>query len=144
MELLFHVTAEWSGVGRQGEGTMHFGNTQVSYSAPASMGGKGTGTSPEELLIAAVTACYSGTLMRVLKQARLPGVSVAIRTEGIVEEYPENPRFARILVHPTIQGGDVGRQGDYNEAAHAARERCFIGRTVRDYLDYVVADVTIV
>ena len=143
MELLFHVTAEWSGVGRQGEGTMHFGETQVSYSAPANMGGKGTGTSPEELLIAAVTACYSGTLMRVLAQAHLPGTSVSIRTDGVVKEHPINPHFAEIRVHPVIHDGDVDRWEAYNEAAHVARERCFIGRTVRDYLDYTVGDVTI-
>lgn len=143
LELTFEISAQWTGIGRQGEGEMTLGAGSIPYSAPATMGGKGVGTSPEEFLLAAVTSCYSGTLMRVLHQAELPGVTVEIKTEGQVTEYPEHARFSRITVHPTIKGGDVARQLEYEEACQVARERCFIGRTVRDYLDYTVGKVTV-
>lgn len=143
MELTFEISAQWTGIGRQGEGVMELGAGSVPYSAPANMGGKGVGTSPEELLLAAVTSCYSGTLMWVLQQAKLPGIAVAIKTEGQVTEYPQHARFSRITVHPTIKGGDVARQAEYEEACHVARDRCFIGRTVRDYLEYSVGTVTV-
>ena len=58
MDLVFNVKAEWAGVGKQGEGEMQVGEHRLSYSAPATMGGKGVGASPEDLLLAAVTACY--------------------------------------------------------------------------------------
>ena len=144
MELSFEVSAKWTGIGRQGEGEMVLGAGSIPYSAPANMGGKGVGTSPEEFLLAAVTSCYSGTLMGVLHHAQLPGVTVEIKTEGQVTEYPEHARFARITVHPTIKGGDAARQGKYEEACQVARDRCFIGRTVRDYLEYTVGTVTVV
>ena len=143
MELIFEISAQWTGTGRQGEGVMALSAGSVPYSAPANMGGKGVGTSPEELLLAAVTSCYSGTLMRVLQQAKLPGVAVEIKTEGQVTEYPEHARFSRITVHPTIRDGDAARQMEYEEACQVARDRCFIGRTVRDYLEYAVGNVTI-
>ncbi len=143
MELKFEVTAEWSGVAREGEGAMQLGNARILYSAPANMGGKGVGTSPEEFLLAAVTSCYSGTLMRVLTQLGLPGDAVEIHTEGRVDEFPNRPRFAQITVHPKILQGDENRHQEYQEAAQVARDRCFIGRTVRDYLDYAVGQVSI-
>lgn len=143
MNLTFDVKAKWAGVGRHGEGEMQVGEHRFSYSAPATMGGKGIGASPENLLLAAVTACYSGTLMRVLEQRHLPGISIAIHTNGMVEGYPENAKFAHIIVNPTIQGGDPKLMMEYQQAAQTARDRCFIGRTVRDYLTYAVGEVMI-
>ncbi len=143
MDLVFNVTADWSGVGNAGQGTMHIGTDNYVYSAPANMGGKGVGASPEDFLIAAVTACYSGTLMRVLAQQRLAADSLTIQTVGTVADFPEKARFARITVNPTIKGGDPSQRDEYERAAEEARERCFIGKTVRDYLRYEVGMVTI-
>jgi peroxiredoxin-like protein len=143
VDLAFKIQAEWSGLGREGEGTLHLGDHAVRYSGPANMGGKGVGASPEDLLLAAVTACYSGTLMHVLRQAELPADSVAIETDGTVEGFPGQAVFSAIVVNPTIRGGDARRTDAYLEAAERARQHCFIGRTVRDYLDYRVGTVTV-
>lgn len=143
MDLVFRVDVEWSGVGRTGEGTMHLGGRTMTFSAPESMGGKGVGASPEDLLLAAVTACYSGTLMRVLTELQLPAATLAVHTEGIVEDYPAHARYARIVVNPTIRAGDTGRQAEYEAAAKTARDRCFIGKTVRDTLEYTVGRVSV-
>ncbi len=143
MDLTFAVQAKWAGVGIQGEGELEVGEHHFSYSAPATMGGKGIGASPENLLLAAVSACYSGTFMRILKQNHLPGDSLVIQTDGVVEGYPDNAKFVRITVNPTIQGGDAERIQDYQDAAQMARDRCFIDRTVRDYLTYSVGKVRV-
>lgn len=143
MDLKFSVKATWQGVGKEGEGEIALGNTDLRYSAPASMGGKGVGASPEDLLLSAVTACYSGTLMRILKEKRLAAASVNVETEGVVEDFPKNPNFAQIIVNPVIQGGETGMIARYREAAELARERCFIGRTVRDSLTYSVGEVVV-
>jgi peroxiredoxin-like protein len=143
MDLAFQVTADWSGVGPEGQGTMRIGSEAYVYSAPASMGGKGVGASPEDYLLAAVTACYSGTLMRLLTQKQLPVHSLTIRTEGVVEGFPNAARFARITVHPTVVGGIPAREADYQQMAEAARDQCFIGKTVREYLRYTVGTVVV-
>lgn len=143
MDLVFNVTADWSGVGNKGQGTMLIGTDSYDYSAPASMGGKGVGASPEDFLVAAVTACYSGTLMRVLTQRNLPADALTIQAAGVVENYPEKARFARITVSPVIKGGVASKRDEYQKAAEEARGRCFIGQTVRDYLQYEVGTVTV-
>jgi organic hydroperoxide reductase OsmC/OhrA len=104
------------------------------------------GASPEDFLIAAVTACYSGTLMRVLTQKNLPADALTIQAAGVVENYPEKARFARITVSPVIKvikGGIASKRDEYQTAAEEARDLCFIGKTVRDYLQYEVGTVTI-
>lgn len=71
-DLNFAVGAVWEGSGRAGSGTLFLSGHAVRYSAPETMGGRGEGTSPEELLLAAVASCYSGTLHRVIERAGLP------------------------------------------------------------------------
>ncbi|MCL8208763.1 MAG: OsmC family protein [Actinomycetia bacterium] len=142
-DLTFTIAAAWAGTGPEGEGAIRAGDQQIRYSAPASMGGKGVGTNPEELLLSAVTACYSATLYRVLTSRRLPVARLALRADGLVENYPDAARFSRIVVHPTVEGGDPARTVEYEAAAHRARDLCFIGRTVRDSLDYAVGTVDV-
>ncbi len=142
-ELVFHVSAVWSGSGREGSGTLSMGGQRIAYSAPDTMGGQGKGTSPEELLLAAVTACYSGTLFGLVQRAGLPIARVDLHTEGTVSHYPAAARFSGITVHPTIMGGDAAQLTEYRAAAAAARDHCFIGRTVRDHLEYRVGVVDV-
>ncbi len=142
-ELAFHVSAVWTGSGRDGSGTLALGGQSIPYSAPDTMGGKGEGTSPEQLLLAAVTSCYSGTLFRLVQRAGLPITRVDMQTDGTVSNYPAAATFSRITVNPRIVGGDARKLEDYRAAAVAARDQCFIGRTVRDYLAYEVGRVEV-
>lgn len=142
-ELNFAVQAVWSGSGPSGEGELRTSGGALPYAAPAEMGGKGVGTSPEELLAAAVATCYSGTLYRVLERQGLPVQRIALRAEAIVEAYPEAARLSRITVHPQIQGGDPLRIAAYREQAMRARDLCFIGKAVRASVAYEVGEVEV-
>ena len=94
------------------------------------MGGRGVGTNPEELLVCAVSSCFTATLFGVLRRAQLPVDSLAVAASGTVTGFPGHARFARIVVSPTILGGDVERHAEYETAAEIAHDRCFIGRTL--------------
>ena len=142
-DLDFRIRARWSGSGRSGTGTISSGGQSIAYSAPAAMGGRGTGTSPEELLIAAVGSCYSGTLARILQQRGLPADRLDLGARGVVTGYPGDTRFARIVVEPSIEGGDASRLQEYQEAAEAARRRCFIGGTLKETIEYTVGEVRV-
>jgi peroxiredoxin-like protein len=142
-DLNFDIHASWSGLRRQGEGRISTGGQEVVYSGPASMGGQGKGTSPEELLVSAVTACYSGTLLHVLHDRGLPAEEVLVDARGTVTGYPEQADFSRLTVNPTAVGGDPARVDEYRAAAADARDRCFIGRVVRDHLSYDVGEVRV-
>ncbi|MCL6452963.1 MAG: OsmC family protein [Alicyclobacillus sp.] len=142
-DLHFSTTLTWQGTGREGEGQVTLGGQTVTYSGPESMGGKGVGSSPEELLIAAVSACYSGTLLGVLRKRGLAAERVEIEAEGTVTGYPVQSKFARLRVSPTVYGGDASQTGAYQEAAVEARDKCFIGKTIAGNVTYDVGDVRI-
>ncbi|RIV21696.1 hypothetical protein D2Q93_10515 [Alicyclobacillaceae bacterium I2511] len=142
-DLSFSIHAQWSGTGKQGEGTVYLDGQDLIYSAPSSMGGKGVGTSPEELLLSAVTACYSGTLFRLLVKSGLPVEDLTIETEGTVTGFPLNAVFSKVRVHPTIHGGDAEHFEAYQVLTKTARDRCFIGKTIMGNVAYEVGNVTI-
>lgn len=106
-DLSFFITATVKGIGKDREGVISVDGHSIRFSAPASMGGKGAGASPETLLISAVTACYSLTLLYYLQKRRLPVTEVAVSTEGVVTGFPQHDKYARIVVSPVFRGGDA-------------------------------------
>ena len=68
-ELSFTSKLTWSG---GSQGVVETGGQSLQFSMPASMGGLGVGTSPEELLLSAVGSCYTATLAGLTEARRLP------------------------------------------------------------------------
>src|SRR4026209_230190 len=101
-DLSFDVELMWSGAGGKGVGEIHTNNLTLELSGPESMGGRGVGTNPEELLVCAVASCYTATLFALLRRAQLPADSLAVGAIGTVTGFPGPARFARIVVSPTI------------------------------------------
>lgn len=143
VEVGFEIDVEWSGSGREGAGWIVTDDLEFEYSTPASMGGRGVGTNPEELLVCAVASCYSATLLGLLRRLGLPATAVQINATGSVTGYPAKARFARLVVSPTIVDGDPAHMREYEQAAETAHERCFIGRTIAGNVDYRVGRVAI-
>lgn len=140
-DLLFTSKLSWSG-GRASAGVIETGGQSVQFSVPASMGGVGTGTNPEELLSSAVGACYTATLAAVLDSRRLPTSSIAVQVNTIVADHPgPNARVATITVNPTFAGAELGREREYEAAACTARDRCFIGKHLAPQVTYKVGEV---
>ena len=140
-ELSFQSRLSWSG-GRLSQGRVDAGGEAFTFSVPASMGGLGTGTNPEELLLSAVGSCYTATLAAILEASRLPVEQFEVRVEGTVSDYPgPRARVSRIAVSPTFAGIEPGREPDYEVSARKARERCFIGRHLGPQTVYEVDEV---
>ena len=142
-DLSFEIELRWSGTGREGAGEIQTHDLALELSAPESMGGRGVGTNPEELLVCAVSSCYTATLFGVLHRAKLPVDSVTVDARGTVTGSPGRVRFAGIIVSPTILGGDIVRQTEYEAAADVAHDRCLIGRTLAPEIDYEVGPVRV-
>ena len=79
----------------------------------------------------------------MLHRAQLPVESLAVGASGTVSGFPAATRFARIVVSPTVFGGDIARQSEYKAAAALAHDRCFIGHTLAPEVAYEVGSVQV-
>ena len=140
-DLTFQVMTRWSGGGREAMGTVETGDQVLAWSVPAGMGGRGEGSSPEELLASAVATCYTGTFSSLLSRDGLPWERVQVKMRETVAGQPS--RISRLLATPNVLGGDPGRTEEYQRTAELARERCFIGRHLRGDVAYEVGPVTV-
>lgn len=142
-DMNFDLELHWAGTGRDGAGEIRTDDVAVELSSPKSMGGRGVGTNPEELLVGAVSSCFTATLAAVLSRSELPVESLAVGASGTVTGSARDQRFARIVVNPTILGGDAARMAEYEAAAELAHDRCFIGRTLAPEVSYEVGPVQV-
>jgi peroxiredoxin-like protein len=142
-DLKFDVNLRWTEIGGKGVGEIQTDDLALELSGPESMGGRGIGTNPEELLVSAVSSCYIATLFGVLRRRRLPVDSLDVSATGTVTGFPGRARFARILVSPTILGADVARLPEYEAATTIAHDRCFIGRALAPDVAYEVGPVKV-
>jgi peroxiredoxin-like protein len=142
-DVSFDVNLRWTEIHGKGVGEIQTDDLALELSGPESMGGRGVGTNPEELLVSAVSSCYIATLYGVLRRRRLPVESLAVSASGTVTGFPGHARFAGIVVNPTILGADVARLPEYEAAAAIAHDRCFIGRALAPEVAYEVGSVKV-
>jgi peroxiredoxin-like protein len=140
--LRFDVDLEWQADQIVGEITV--GRVRTTVSEPRVMGGTGIGMSPEDLFVAAEASSYSVTLAEMLRAVGLPQSSLAVHAERLVASNAGAERFTTVTVRPSIRGADAAQRESYEKAAIAARNNCFIGRSIRGNIAYVVGEVSLV
>jgi peroxiredoxin-like protein len=78
------------------------GVPDLRTAAPLDFGGPGDAWSPEQLLLAAVEACFLLTFRAVAQASRLPFVSMAVEAEGLVDRVNGVTRFTEIVLRPRV------------------------------------------
>lgn len=69
---------------------------------PLEFDGPGDAWSPEQLLLAAVQACFVMTFRAVAEASRLEFTSLAVDAEGTVERVNGRTRFTEIVLRPRV------------------------------------------
>ncbi|RKD25554.1 hypothetical protein BEP19_01010 [Ammoniphilus oxalaticus] len=135
----FNLEANWSG-GRDGAGKISSGKLQAPISAPAELGGPGTGTNPEELLLGAASTCYLITLGIVLTNRKLPVEDITLASECILDG-EGGLKFEKIIHRPTIILGKDATEEDIETAkkgAERAESACMISKTLEGNVEVTV------
>ena len=69
---------------------------------PLDFEGPGDAWSPEQLLLAAVEACFLLTFRSVAQASRLEFVSLSVEAEGVVDRVEGVTRFTEIVLRPRV------------------------------------------
>ena len=144
----YSVTVSWTG--NSGSGTSSYsaydrrheiaapgGKPPIPGSSDPAFRGDRTRWNPEELLVAALSACHKLWYLHLCAQAGVVVVAYLDRAEGIMEELDDGSgRFARAVLRPEVTlapGSDVAKARALHAQAHA---KCFIANSVNFPLEH--------
>ncbi|ANF95885.1 OsmC family protein [Paenibacillus bovis] len=128
----FILDADWKG-GRNSEGTISTGNLNTVISIPQPMGGPGTGTNPDEMLLGAAATCYIITLAAMLERSDIAVDRLTMRSEGHVDVTNNIFTYKEIIHRPQIILAADASERQQEKAlmlAHKAEQSCMISRAV--------------
>jgi peroxiredoxin-like protein len=128
----FHLKAVWNG-GRNSEGHIDAGGLKTIISIPQEMGGPGTGTNPDEMLLGAASTCYLITLAAMLERSDITPQDMTLESEAIVDVTNNVFTYERIVHKPRIVLKADATEAELTKAerlAHMAEESCMISRAV--------------
>ncbi|AIQ60822.1 OsmC family protein [Paenibacillus borealis] len=128
----FQLKAVWNG-GRNSEGHIEAGGLRTVISIPQEMGGPGTGTNPDEMLLGAASTCYLITLAAMLERSDITPQELTLESEATVDVTNNVFTYERIVHKPrlVLQADATAVQLEKAERlAHKAEESCMISRAV--------------
>ncbi|MGH8160580.1 MAG: OsmC family protein [Gammaproteobacteria bacterium] len=139
----YHTSVQWTG--NRGTGTDEYGNygrehviridgkPNINGSSDPSLRGDATKHNPEEMLVAALSACHMMTYLRMATEA---GVVVTAYTDTAVGTVVENTNghfgghFREVTLYPTVTIAAASDPEKAVAAHEAARRACFITNSV--------------
>jgi peroxiredoxin-like protein len=78
------------------------GVPDLATAPPLEFGGPGDAWSPEQLLLAAVEACFLLTFRAIAQASRIEFASLAVEAEGVVDRRDGGMRFTEIVLRPRV------------------------------------------
>jgi peroxiredoxin-like protein len=106
------------------------GVPDLATAAPAEFDGPGDAWSPEQLLVAAVEACFLLTFRAIAKASQLEFTSLSVEGEGTVDHASGGMRFTEIVLRPRLAlpaGADPVR---VRRALEKAERTCLVSASL--------------
>jgi peroxiredoxin-like protein len=128
----FQLKAVWNG-GRNSEGYIEAGGLTTIISIPQEMGGPGTGTNPDEMLLGAASTCYLITLAAMLERSDIVPQDLTMESQAIVDVTNNLFTYERIVHKPRIvlrADATAAELAKAERLAYKAEESCMISRAI--------------
>jgi organic hydroperoxide reductase OsmC/OhrA len=132
---VYHVTVDWTGAttGYRDYARDHVvaaeGKPAIPGSSDPAFLGDPARWSPEELLVASLSACHKLWFLHLAAETGLVVTRYHDAAEGVMIEDSQGGRFESVTLHPRIElaGGDTSRIAELHERAHL---HCFVANSV--------------
>ncbi|GAA4462933.1 OsmC family protein [Nibrella saemangeumensis] len=136
----FEASGNWQ-QGLEGSGHIMTTSFESPIGAPVSMGGKGVGTNPEDLMVAAAASCQLLTLAAIMQFNKIPFNNITITSRGAFRFTKAGPELTRIEHCPEIWLN----QEEYDRSAATikkffslAEKSCLVSKAIQNNVEVVV------
>ncbi len=143
---IFTVSAVWSGDGGgSGHVKMADATPDVPIAGATRLGGAGGAANPEELLLAAVAACFVNTWAIFLRKLQVAYAEPAIRVTGTLSTDPAGGfRMSGAVIHARVPGTLLDAEKAKVEKTLALAEKyCIISKVARAAMPVTVEIETV-
>ncbi|HEY7863641.1 MAG TPA: OsmC family protein [Thermoanaerobaculia bacterium] len=131
---IYGVGVTWNGDGK-GSGVVATPRSglEIAIGGATELGGCGKGTNPEELLLAAVGACFIATWAIFLKKLSIAYVEPTLRLRGELEKDPAGGfRMREITIHARVPGSLWAEQRTpLEKTLQLAEKYCIISKVAK-------------
>jgi peroxiredoxin-like protein len=130
---IYRLQGEWKG-GERGSGSVSLSSGTAGFDFPPDLDGKPGFTNPEEMLVAAVVACYTLTLTFLAARRKIDVVSISVSAEGDVERQPDQSlKFTALRLKPRIAVGEADETARARllDLAQKAEHYCTISNAIK-------------
>lgn len=125
---------------RSGAVTTHSDQLEsIACEPPVQFGGPGDHWSPETLLLAALSSCFSLTFRAIATHRRLQWLQLDVRVEGVLEREQGNSRFTQFRVRAELQLPSDGVREAAHDALVRAKEGCLISSSLSGTIELDVS-----
>lgn len=133
----FRVQTQWQG-GREEVGIVSGDVISEQISIPSQLGGNGTGTNPDEMLVSAASSCYIISLAATLERAKFTNIQLTIDSVGTA--IFENGKFKmqKITHYPKIDINNDEKESlskRLPKLLSIADKNCMISNSIRNNVD---------
>lgn len=97
----YRVTAGWTS-GRTGLAISSSAPNAIHFTAPAEFGGLEGRWTPEDLLLGAVSSCYTTTFYALAERSNLEYADLEVEVEGWVHKTDSGYAFKGIVIRPNL------------------------------------------
>lgn len=133
----FVVHTSWHG-GREEIGKVKGDVISEQISIPSSLGGNGTGTNPDEMLVATASSCYIISLAATLERAKFTNIHLEIKSVGSAVFEKGKFKMEKITHYPTISVTEVEKiqlKRRLPKLLEIADDNCMISNSIRNNVE---------
>ena len=104
---------------------------EIAGSAPVMFKGDGTRASPEDMTVAALSACHMLTYLALCARKGIRVVAYEDESEGTLDRVgPGKTKFVDAVLRPRVRIADAGHVEAATALHHDAHEACFVANSV--------------
>jgi organic hydroperoxide reductase OsmC/OhrA len=125
----FRVVAWWAS-GRTGLARSSSAPNAIHFTSPPAFGGLEGRWTPEDLLLCAISSCYTTTFRTLADYSKLKYTDLQVEVEGLINKADTGYSFGEVLIRPNLV---IPREEDQARAIkllHKAKELCLVSRAL--------------
>jgi peroxiredoxin-like protein len=139
----FTVKHRWTGL-RRGAGEADLNSGPIPTGVASALGGAPNRTDPEQLLLAALSSCFSITFAAICERRQIPLKEFHVQATGtLLKDDNGGLRITTIYLRPTIvleATADDNHRQQAREMVPRAEKYCLISNAIRGNIEVGVAD----